>query len=206
MDYKTKYLEYKKKCTELENIINFNNNFNQNGGKEKKTDLSDMSKDEIKKTITKKMLKIQKKLKEKGMSFWFDDQGNVISKGMTKKESHDKVTKKISKNLDEYSGKFISNVEIDFLPSEIFNDEMGCLEVYIDVNEIDVLNKDKKIFAIAPRNSKNSLLKLYYRRDELDEFKLSHIKKIVMALISNEIKKTNSFKFYHLDDLEDILK
>ena len=184
MNYKPKYKKYKQKNDDLESLLHKKNS--QTGGDNK---------------TLKKLHSIKEKFKEKGLSYWFDENGNILSKNIKKDDAKTKLIKKIYKNVDEYVGNILANVDINFLPNEIGNDERGCLELNIEIVVIKKIGKD---IALNIRNDKNSLLRVYYKDSELSLFKSKHLKTIALALINDDIKKTNPFKFYHLEDFEDI--
>lgn len=166
--------------------------------------------EEYNEEILKKLKKLEKKVKEKGVTFWFDKSGKILVKEKKHNDGYNKMLKIIRKNMKTYDKMEIVSVDITFLPKEIGkkykeDHELGVIEMSVNVHKIDIVDYDDKIVGLYQRNEKNSILTMYYREAEISDFKLQHIKLLANALITNKIKKTNMFKFYHLEDLEDIL-
>lgn len=158
----------------------------------------------------KKLKKLEKKVTEKGLSFWFDKEGKMLVKEKKHNDGYNKMLKIIKKNMKEYDGKEIVSVNIFFLPKNIGkkyteDNEMGVIKIDIYVHTGAIIDYDEKLINIVMRNEKNSILTLYYRESEISDFKLQHIKILADALITNKIKKTNMLKFYHLEDLDKYL-
>lgn len=146
----------------------------------------------------KQLYKIQQKLiKDQLLSLWFNSNGYLIAKSNDPTTSQQKVLQKIKKFEDEFIGEILINVEIEFLPTEIMSDKQGGLELNIHINRVDQVGK---YIALALKNKTGSLMRLYYKYDELDKFKLSDIKKIVLLLLDKTIIP-HAFTYYHYDDI-----
>lgn len=189
MNYKTKYLKYVEKNNALNNIIL---NTNQVGGK----------KDE--EYYKKKLLKIKEKTKKKGYVYIFDEDGKLISRGLNISEAEAPILKKIKKNPIEWNNKILCYILIKFIPDDVMNSESGGLDLSIDVNKIIVVNSH---VSIPIRDDKSSLIRLFYKYDELDFFQLNDLKKIALVAINRNLGKIiNPFEFYHYKDIEKKLK
>lgn len=189
MDNLEKYYKYNIKCDKLESAIWGNKNI-QHGGKDKLSN------------EMKQLMKLNKKLKEKGFNYWIDEDGNVIAKNVSKDDALIEAEKKIFKKMDKYNNTDMANISINLLPDEINSDDQGPIEINIQILKIKVTEKGIRF---TLRNNKNSLMRIYYKAEEISEFKLSHLSNYASMLINNEIKKVNSLKFYHLDDVKDFL-
>lgn len=190
-NYKEKYLFIKEKCNDLKVELELNNSNDQRGG------------DIDEKKIMKKLNVIKKNLKEKGHSYWFDQDGNLIMVGNTQVESKKKLLAKISKDPEKYIGTNVAHVYITTMSNNIDEDhKKGLIEFDIDISTIKKAGKNI-VFNI--RNEQNSLLRFYYRSDTIDKFKRSHAKILAEKLLNNEIAKVSPFKFYHYDDFEEYL-
>ena len=146
----------------------------------------------------KKLLMLKEKIKQKGFSFWFDSEGHILSKHVSDTDAKRKVLKKINSDYESYDGNIIAKIDINFLPEEILSDEQGGLELNIEVYKI---GKEGKNISLSLRDENRSLMRVYYKYDELKKFKMSHLKSLAVALINKKIKKVNAFKFYHYDDV-----
>lgn len=184
MSYNEKYIKYNEKCKELEMLIDFL----QKGGQNNET--------------LRKLMKINKKLKEKGLSYWIDEDGKILAKDILIDDAKRKFLKKVTKDINEYIGKNVANVNIHILPDQLEDDETGVIEIFIEVVTIKKMTKN---ISLNLRNDKNSIIRIYYRPNELDRFKLTHIKIFAEALLNGIIKKTDPFKYYHLNDLDDVV-
>jgi hypothetical protein len=189
--YKEKYLFIKEKCNDLKADLEHTNNDLQYGG------------DIDEKKVIKKLNAIKKVLKEKGHSYWFDENGNLLMVGNTQVESKKKLLLKISKNPEKYIGTNLAHVYITTLSDNLDeNHKQGLIEFDINVSTI---KKAGKNIVFNLRNDKNSLLRFYYRSDTIDKFNRSHARILAQKLLNNEIAKVNPFKFYHYDDFEEYL-
>lgn len=203
---------------EIENLLNEfftkKDKYNAIGGKSKsdsKNDKKSEESDEIKKK-KKTLKKLEKKIKDVGLSFWYDVNGKLIVRQKTHEEGYAKMKRLILKDIDKYADKNIIAFDVYLNPLNIGKkykkkeDESGVVKFDIHVHKIVVVNYEKKLVSIEPRQPiSTSNIRLFYRDDEIKKVKISHGKKIALALLKNKIKKINPFKFYHLEDFEDIL-
>lgn len=175
--WKAKYLKYKKKNLEYANI-------NLVGGDDKKK-------------YIKILYTIKEKLKTKGYVFWFDTDGNVISKGLDTKSAKAMLTKKILENKTDWKNKIVTELVIEFDQKNIMDENTGGLSISVDLNKI-VFHGDK--LSIQMKNKNNSLFSLCYKYDELHKFKLSDLKKISL-FVSNETLKKIGLKVFHYENI-----
>ena len=146
----------------------------------------------------KKLHKIKEKIKKKGFGFWFDEDGKLISKNESIKNAHKKVVTMITNDKELWKNKILVEIKIDFHPDEILDEQSGGLELDINVNKVII---DGKNISIQQKDTVCSLMRLFYKYDELDNFKLTDLKKIALMFIDKKIKKTNPFKYYHYGDI-----
>lgn len=193
MSYYEKYLKYKKKCEKMEDIINV-----QNGGK------SDVNrKDNINiEDYINKLKKIEKKVKDKGTIFWFDTNGRLLSKGTLYNTTKKEIVKKIKKDKNKWNDETLCRINIKFNADDLMNKKTGGIDISVDVNKVYI---DGNFLSINQKNKDNSLLRLFYRYDELDDFKLTDMKKIALIMINLDMKKVNALKFYHYCDIKKYL-
>lgn len=79
---------------------------------------------------------------------------------------------------------------------------MGGLDFDINVNVVVIEGKN---ISVQLYNVKNSMMRLFYRADELDSFKTNHIKGIAKMMLDQKIKKIDSLKYYHYSDIKKYL-
>ena len=185
--YKVKYLKYNKMCVDLENKLLIK----QMGGKGCDAEY-----------YLKKFAKIEKDTKKKGTIFWFGEDGKLLSKANTFKESEKPILKKIKKGEDEWNGKILCRIDIKFIEDDVMDEKSGGIDVSVEVDRIYIKNG---VLSIQQKEVKNCLLRLFYKYDELDNFTLSDMKNIALMMIDNKMKKVSSLKFYHYEDIEKYL-
>jgi len=186
MDYKNKYNKYQSKCNSIINLIN-----NQSGGKDYKD------------KYIEKLYNIKEKIKKHGYVFWFGEDGKLLVKDLDDDNAKKKILMKINKDIDEWENKIITEVIITFDKKNILNEESGGLKIDINVNKIITNGKN---VSIQQKDKSHSIMTLFYKHDELDNFKISDLKKIVLMIVTKKMKKINPFKFYHYGDIEEYLE
>lgn len=186
-NWKNKYLFYKQKNNELRNKIN---NLNQFGG-----DDNDKSK------YMKILKKIKEGLKTKGYVFWFDKTGKVLSQGLNSKEAKEKMVNIIVNDKEKWKNEIITELVIEFIPSDIMEENLGGLSISVDLNKI-IMNGDK--LSIQMKNKENSLFTMRYKYDELKLFKLSDLKKLSL-FVSNETFKKFKSDIYQYNQIVNFL-
>ena len=147
--------------------------------------------------------KIKTNVKDKGNVLWFDSDGTLLKKGTSFSETKQSIIKKIKKDKKVWNGEVICSINIRFVSDDIMNAESGAIDIAIDVDQIYVKGD---FLAIHQKDETNSLMRLFYRYDELDKFKLTDMKRLALMMIKNDMKKVNAFKFYHYEDVEKFLK
>jgi hypothetical protein len=90
-------------------------------------------------------------------------------------------------------------VTIDFDKNNVMDNESGGLQIDVYINKIIMNGKN---VSIQQKDNSHSILTLFYSYDELDHFKMSDIKKIVLMMINKKMKKVSPFKYYHYCDIE----
>lgn len=148
----------------------------------------------------KKLNKIKKQLDKKGYYFWFDKEETLLSKNVDKKLAKIKFLNKVKKT-NSYDDKFIA-IEISVDKNNIMNDNTGGLELIISIEKIKQRNNGLGTELI---DDKNNIMRLYYRYDELDKFKLTDLKKIASMMLNKKIKKFSSLKYYHYEDIKKLI-
>ena len=188
MEYQNKYNKYVSKCDTIANVLN-----GQYGGK----------KEIDKETYIKKLFKIKEKVKKQGYVFWFDSDGKILVKDLDDENAQNKMLVKIKKDTEKWKNQTVTEVTIDFDKDNVMNKESGGLQIDVYINKIIINGKN---ISMQQKDDTNSIMTLYYSYDELDNFKMSDIKKIVLMMVNKKIKKVNAFKFYHYDDIEKYLE
>lgn len=150
-----------------------------------------------------KLLDIQKKIKEKGYVYWFDEEGKLLACDTYDTKAREKILKQIKKNKDDWAGKITVTIIISLDSKEIMDEETGGLELKIRVNKT-IYNGSS--ISIPARDEEASLMKLYYKYDELKKFKLSDLKKIAIFMGQMKMKYIDPFKFYHYKDIKKYLE
>lgn len=149
-----------------------------------------------------KLNQIKLLLREKGHSYWIDENGNVLMIADKQPESKKRILDKIRKNPEDWIGKFVAHVYITTDSHQMDVDsKQGCVEFDFTILEVKRI-RNNIVFNL--RDDTNSLFRFYYRSNELDKFKRSHIKILATKLIKNEII-VNAFQFYHYDDFKEYL-
>jgi len=181
--WKNKYLFYKHKNDILKKKLNA-----QRGGKT----------DDSKIKYLKILNKIKEGLKTKGYVFWFDIQGNILSQGLDTKSAKTKIVKMITENKDKFKNAILTELVIEFDPSNVMDETSGGLSISVDLNKV-IFDNDK--LSIQMKNKQNSLLSLCYKYDELSSFKISDLKKISL-FVSNETLNKLKSDIYHYHEIK----
>lgn len=190
MNYINKYNKYSSKCNTIIDVLN---NRKQHGGK----------KDFDKKVYIEKLYKIKEKVKKQGYVFWFDSEGKLLVKDLDDENAQNKMLGKIKKNIKKWENQIVTEVTIDFDKDKVMDKESGGLQIDVYINKVIINGKN---ISMQQKDENSSILTLYYSYDELDDFKMSDIKKIVLMMVNKKMKKVNAFKFYHYCDIEKYLE
>jgi hypothetical protein len=124
--WEAKYIKYKQRNDKLKKCLI------QSGGEDKKKYL-------------KILHKIKEGLKTKGYVFWFDDKGKVLSQGLDTRSAKAGVVKKILEDKNRWKNAIITELVIEFDPSNIMDEDSGGLSISVDLNKRrQIINTNEK--------------------------------------------------------------
>lgn len=191
--YKNKIIKYKNKCEKLENILSETNLNLQKGGKS----------DDQETRYIEQFKKIKKDMKSKGKVFWFDENSKLLVKSNSESLAREEILKKITKNIEKWENKTLCCITIEFDSDNVLDKKSGGIDLSVELNIVSTYENDKgKIkILLSQKDRQNSLLRLFYKYDELEFFNISDFKKIVNVMIEKKIKKLGALKFYHYSDV-----
>lgn len=189
-DYKIKFNKYHNKCKYFEKMLDIT--YQQKGGKLNEGD------------YIEQLEEIEKIIKKKGSVFWFDEELKILSKSNSETKARDEIVKKIKKNTKKWSDKLLCKIVINFDYENIMDKKTGGLDISVEVNKVNVYENNEGIekLLINQRDRHNSLLRLFYKYDELTMFDINDLKKIADMMINNKMKKIGSLKYYSYSDIE----
>lgn len=155
-----------------------------------------------KKVFLKKLFKIKETMKTKGFVFWFDIDGKIISKSNNTKNAKTQLLEKINKNTENWKNAIVTELVIEFDPDNVMDEELGGVQITVELNKIKYLGEN---ISIQQKNKSNSLFTMRYKYDELNKFKPSDLKKISLFVSNEKLKKINPFKTYHYENMIEYL-
>lgn len=192
-DYINKFIKYKKKCNYIEKIL-----FSQQTGGDKNNHI---------KKYTEKLEKIEEKVKKKGRVFWFDENLKLIVKSNSESKAKNEILKKIEKNIDKWENETLCCIVINFDFDNVLDEKSGGIDISVEINKVTSYedNKNNKQIILSQKNRKHSILRLFYKYDELNKFDISDLKKIADMMMQKKMPNVGALKFYHYSDIEDFL-
>ena len=132
------------------------------------------------------MMKHITRLDEKERSFIFF-KGKPIIADQKGSVAHGKMIDRIARQPTKFDGHILVQINIRTFPKNVADEVRGGIRLMIHVFSV---YEGRKGLKIGPRDDTHSMIRIFYNRDELADFKLSELKKFAIAAENRNYKNT----------------
>ena len=176
------------KQSKWQTVYSFYKPTNHLGGGEEGRDERKKHRDEKKQKYQQQLDAVDNQLQKTGHSFFFH-KGKIMARGKTKEDTIQMLTKEIQKEPTNYHGELVTSVTVSTHPHRLLDNDIGCVQINVVVNRIQVDGED---FAYFPATKSHSSFQIYLFANELHEFKVDSLAKIAQVAELRKFKDTTT--------------